>query len=192
MRCAIGRPERAAVSRRVGRQPAQRRAGKIVDPDIVLGGEREPRAVGRHSDVAVRIRPGGRAALRHVPGDRPIRLSAGHRHRPAWDVDERPLAATATLAAPSRSSPRPGAPAQASRSPPAVRGRMPRHAMSLRRRRPDAPSARSARRCRHGSSTFDVPVRRSSTAICALSMPPVAAVIVKRTARPPGRNSGQT
>src|ERR1700681_2015572 len=41
------------------------------------------------------------------------------------------------------------------------------------------------------TSTFERPVRRSSTATCDASMPPVVEVIVKRTAWLPGRYCGQ-
>ena len=36
-----------------------------------------------------------------------------------------------------------------------------------------------------------VPVRRSRTATCDVSIPPVAVVIVNSTDRPPGKNCGQ-
>ena len=52
----VGRPERSGVGRRVGREPGQRCTGKTVDPDIVLSSQRETRAVGRYSNVAVRVR----------------------------------------------------------------------------------------------------------------------------------------
>ena len=55
MRCPSGVQSGLRSDGRVGRQPAQRRAGEIVRPHIRRGGEREPRAVGRHADVAVRV-----------------------------------------------------------------------------------------------------------------------------------------
>ena len=42
------------------------------------------------------------------------------------------------------------------------------------------------------NSVLYVPALRSSTAICAFSIPPLVGVIVKSTDWPPGRNSGQT
>ena len=111
----VGRPERAAVRGRVGRQPAQRRAGEIVDPDIRPGWR--ARAARRRATRGRRGRSpaGGQAAVRHVPGDPPTRRSAGHRHRPhlgrrrasRW----RPPRRQRRLI---WSSPRPRAPAQAS------------------------------------------------------------------------------
>ena len=145
---SVGRPERAARGR-VGRQPAHRRAGEIVNPQIRLGSQSEPRAVGRYPRRRGTSPAGGQAAVRHVPGDPPTRRSAGHCHRPRLGCRRasrwRP---PRLLRRPIRSSPRPRSPARALLPPPAVRDRMPRRATSLRRRRQDAPSARSARRCR--------------------------------------------
>ena len=77
------------------------------------------------------------------------------------------------------------------------RGRRRRPAVSRPRRRPDgrlrfrrasasqARSTHSTRRCRPRINTVCSPVRRSRTAICARSRPPVVAVIVNNTAWPP-------
>ena len=89
MRWPSGVQSGLLVRRRVGRQPAQRRASEIVRPHIRLGGQREPRAIGRHSDVAVRVQ--------REAGQRRGTSLAIHRHDglpatatgPTWDVDER-------------------------------------------------------------------------------------------------------
>ena len=49
----VGRPERTAVLGWVGGQPAQRGARELIRRHVCTRGEGEPRAIGRHADVAV-------------------------------------------------------------------------------------------------------------------------------------------
>ena len=73
---------------------------------------------------------------------------------------------------------------------PAGRGRtQPRAASPPRRTRGDR-SACSVRGCRRARGSSGCRFGDPRTAICAASTPPLTGTIVKRTASPPGRNSG--
>ena len=158
---------------------------------LIVDLERDPRAVRRQPRP--RIRPRG------APRDRLLPALAIHPHQrarrraaaAAGRVHQRAVAATSNSAVPVGSVTTCGTttrPCRASRARVEVEGNGPqrpagdvdevaaRHVVRLARRRE--------------SRSSSVPVARSSTATCAASMPPVSAVMVNRTAVPPGKNCG--